>query len=364
MNWQQMRRSIAWLMGILAAVAVVGSAFIASGGGAVAQAASAAPAERIVPARAATFIATKVILPETSIDGPALSSVTGTFEGQSSNESAIAWTGTDPAHHLNVETSKDGLHFSNKLILRETSPFRPDVTLIGAPAGLGVTMAWTGSDVNHSLNLLVDVYRTSGVNLQKLTLFNENSFTAPAVLLVTGQGRITFFLAWTGTNANHSLNILPVVFTGTSLVVGRKTVLSAFSSNAGPHLAKRGSDIVLNWTSRTGHLMVATSSDGVHFPTVFTSVQASAFAPSTVSFSLQGGPGAGDWMGWTGADTSHHLNLQFTSSFPSFPLAATKTVLSDTALGGPVLAFIGFPQIAWTGTDSAHHLNIARFLMQ
>lgn len=352
MTW---RRVIGGLVGIAAAVALVGGAVLAGGTRAVAQAA---------PARAATFIANKVILPETSIDGPALASVVGEFEGQPTNESVIAWTGTDGAHHLNVETSKDGLHFSNKLILDETSPFRPDVTLISAPAGLGASVAWTGSDANHSLNLLIDVYGTSGLSHRKLTLWNENSFTAPAVLLVTGQGNMTFFLAWTGTDANHLLNIQPISLQSTGLVPGKKTILSAFSSDAGPHLALSGSNIALSWTSRTGKLMVATSPDGVNFPTVFTSVQSSGFAPSTVSFSLQGGPGAGDWIGWTGLDSSHHLNLQFTSSFPSFPNPATHTILGDTALGGPALAYIGFPQIAWTGTDAAHHLNIAKFLMQ
>ena len=110
--------------------------------------------------------------------------------------------------------------------------------------------------------------------------------------------------------------------------------------------------------------MVATSSDNVHFSDAFTSVQTSVFAPSTVSFSDQRGPGAADWIGWTGTDSAHQLNVQFTSNFPSFPNLATKTVLGDTAFGGPALVFIGFPQIAWMGTDSAHHLNIARSMMQ
>jgi len=75
-----------------------------------------------------------------------------------------------------------------------------------------------------------------------------------------------------------------------------------------------------------------------------------------------GATGPGDWIGWTGTDPAHHLNLQSTTTFPTFTdPAGTKTVLDDTALGGHAVAFNVDGQIAWTGTDSAHHLNIATF---
>ncbi len=41
--------------------------------------------------------------------------------------------------------------------------------------------------------------------------------------------------------------------------------------------------------------------------------------------------------------------------------ATTKTVLGDTALGGPQIAFNAGFFIVWTGTDPLHHLNIAYF---
>src|SRR5262245_41665918 len=125
------------LLTLLTATAVL------SVGGGVAQAGAAAqhPAHpAAAPPASTTVISTKIVLPETSIDGPGLSSVVGTFEGRPFNKSVIAWTGTDLGHHLNVETSADGLHFANKRTLRETSPFRPDVTQIGAPAGGQITV--------------------------------------------------------------------------------------------------------------------------------------------------------------------------------------------------------------------------------
>lgn len=310
-----------------------------------------------------THLTDRVTLPETSIDGPALASV---FFAHIGSRSVIGWTGTDPAHHLNVETSFDGLHFSDKRILTETSPFRPDVQM-SAP-GSPVTIAWTGSDRNHSLNVLYDVYGAFGTP-KKLTLSSESSFTAPALLVMLGspgQGSSGMFLAWTGNDTNHSLNIMSITVANGALVPGPHTVLPQFSSNAGPHLAWLGSSstVVLNWTSRAQQLKVATSPDGVTFsPSQGAGLpEASAFAPDTVNTNFFGEANPRDWIGWTGTDPAHHLNLQWTLTFPQFVNpAATKTVLSDTALGGPALAFNFGAQIAWTGTDAAHHLNVAKF---
>ena len=294
------------------------------------------------------------MLPEFSSDGPALNSVVGTFEGTSFNNSVSAWIGTDRVHHLNVETSSDGLHFGHKLTLAETSPFRPDVTQLGEPAGGNITVAWTGSDANRSLNVLFDVY---GSHPQKLTLRDDKSFSAPALL----QQGATLFLAWTGTDAQHALNILPITIGTSGLVPGQKAILG-FLSSAGPHLSLHaGNDVVLNWISRDLGLNVAASADGVNFPTASgIDEETSAFAPDTVFFTSEGGPG--NWIGWTGRDASHHLNLQWSTSFLGFSDPDhTQTTLNELALGGPALAFNAGPQIAWTGGDAAHHLNIATF---
>jgi hypothetical protein len=318
----------------------------------------------------ATTLTKKVTLPDTSMDSPALSSV---FFAHIGSESALAWTGTDTAHHLNVETSLDGVTFGSKRILSETSPFRPDVGL-SAPNS-PVTVAWTGTDTHHSLNVLYDVYGAFGAP-KKLTLFTENSFTAPALLVKPGspgQASSSMFLAWTGTDDNHSLNILPITVAASGLEPGQKTTMSHFSSNAAPHLAWQGPNtstptVVLNWTSRALQLTLATSTDGVQFsPDQGVGLpETSAFAPQTVNITFfPGPPGPADWIGWTGTDAAHHLNLQSTTSFPTFTSpATTKIILSDTAFGGPSLAFNTDGQLAWTGTDAAHHLNIATFSVQ
>jgi hypothetical protein len=288
-----------------------------------------------------THLLTKITLPETSIDGPALSSI---YVPNQTSESVLAWTGTDSGHHLNVETSGDGLHFSGKRTLPESSPYRPDVAL-AAPAG-AVAVAWTGTDANHSLNVLYDVYG----NQRKLTLWNESSVSAPALLIGPG-----FYLAWTGTDANHSLNLMPIEVTSSGLTPGKKSILSQFSSNAGPHMARVGATtFALAWTSRASKLFLATGTDA---PTLSVSSlpELSAFAPQTESLGRAQGSGK-QWIGWTGTDAAHHLNLQWNFSDP-----ATKTTLNEMALGGPALAFHAQEQLAWTGTDKAHHLNIATF---
>lgn len=320
---------------VVALLAVAGLAI----GGATPAAAAQHSASASAQAAPSTRLFTKITLPESSIDGPALSSV---YVPNGISESVLAWTGTDAAHRLNVETSGDGLHFGGKRTLAETSLYRPDVAL-AAPAG-AVALAWTGTNTDHSLNVLYDVYG----HQRKLTLWNESSISAPALLIGPG-----FYLAWTDTN--HSLNLMPIEVTDAGLMPGKKVTLSHYGSNAGPHLARVGATtFALSWTSQGSQLFLATGTDA---PTLSVSSlqEFSAFAPQTEWMGRVYGSGR-QWIGWTGTDTAHHLNLQWTFSAP-----ATKTVLSELALGGPALAFHAQEQLAWTGTDSAHHLNIATF---
>jgi hypothetical protein len=287
----------------------------------------------------------RVTLPDSSIDGPALDSV--------GNETVLAWTGVDTTHHLNVETSTDGLHYGHKLTLNETSPFRPDVAL--SSQGGPVSVAWTGSDPHHSLNVLFDVYSSHPV---KLTLTNENSFTAPAL----GNGPC-LCLAWTGTDASHSLNVLQLLVVDGQFSVGTKVTLSQDSSDAGPHL-RRGSATVMDllWSARgTQQLRIAaaTHEDALE-PGSAVDGQTSAAAPDAYLLGPFFGQGSQQWIGWTGTDPAHHLNLFPIQGSP----APSVTTLADRAIGGPALSFntaLNENLLAWTGTDAAHHLNVAGF---
>jgi hypothetical protein len=300
---------------------------------------------------------------ETSSDGPALSSITDNFEGVH-HSTTIGWTGTDVLHHLNLMQSFDdpaqgALTFTNKDVLPQTSIARPAVQQFGGGLG-GTAVAWVGTDPNHSLNVLWDAYN-SGTGQKKLTFWNESSNYAPA-LVSLGSNLI---LAWTGTDANHSLNVLPISFPG--MTPGTKTILSQFSSSAGPNLSVytlgTGAQLVLNWTTPTQHLNLATSTDGVHFTNSLGAdgtPQLSAQAPSSHFVAAEGGPDY--WMAWTGTDPAHYLNIQWTTHFPQWPDPShTKTVLADTAFAGPQVVSNDGLLIAWTGTDPSHTLNVALF---
>jgi hypothetical protein len=326
---------------------VLAPVFLVWGLTAAAVPAHAAPRSPAVLATATVTETAKVTLPETSIAGPGF-------------DRDIAWTGTDAAHHLNVRLGSGGLAFPTKITLPETSPFATAITLQPSEGAVtNVEIAWTGSDPAHSLNVeFVSVSGGSITVASKMTL-HETSIAAPAIVF-----NGTLLLAWTGTDANHSLNVLPLA----GNLRGPKTVLSQFSSNAGPSLNLVGAnEFVLGWSVRgTQRLNFATSTDAVHFTSALGGglPQTSATAPQVGASDTS----SNGCITWTGTDPAHHLNVQCTTQFPQFPDPAhTKTVLPETALGAPGggegFSELGFGgEIAWTGTDPAHHLNVAQLL--
>lgn len=317
-------------------------------GSAVAPARAAPQSSRAAPQPISATVREigKTVLPETSINAPGFFS----YVNQPYTGSVIAWAGTDSRHRINVMTSVDGLNYGNKITLGDTTLNRPAVVQMSKAAGGVVIVAWRGTDANHSLNVMFDVYGSR----QKLTLA-DNSFTSPAIAIFGGGA----LLAWTGTDFNHSLNVRKIFLA--PLSAGPKTILSQFSSDAWPNLTNRDSRIVLSWTTRATHLNFADSTNGVTFTSALGSglPQLSSFGPAYLQFHTEGGPE--DWIAWTGTDSLHHLNVEWTTRYPQWPdPASTKTVLPELALGGPGLGFGQGLLIAWTGTDSLHHLNVAR----
>lgn len=313
-----------------------------------------APAARAAPgtARAIPYQTSKVILPELSIDGPALYT-SKPIPGQPGTglNAVIAWTGTD--HHLNLMTSTDGIHYGGKITLPETSFARPAVT---AGWGGSIAIAWTGTDSNHSLNVMFDV---RSANPTKVTLWHENSFTAPA-LEHAGDGVL---LAWAGTDSGHSLNVQSLQVPSLKLV--QKTTMWQYHTIASPNFSMdfATNKLLLSWAMPTsGRIAFATSTDGLNWGTPTVVDEWSGNEPSVMGI-VGKDDTPGHWLAWTGtgADTAHRLNVQFTTSFPTWPTANTKVTLGETAFGGPQVGYVGGSQevlVAWTGTDSAHHLNV------
>lgn len=360
------RRVIGRLAGIVGAVVLVGGSFVVGGGAAAAQATVATRTVSTAAAIGVPHEASKVVLPETSFDGPAL----WTQRGPSAPVGALtvlAWTGTDG--RLNFMYTNDGVSFFGKATLSETSFVRPAVVRgTGEGASVApVALAWTGTDAGHHLNVL---YSVPGATPMKLTLWQDTSFTSPALEWLNGNTN-TLLLAWAGTDAGHALNILPVSITSHGLVAGTKTTLWTYHSLGQPALIVDRSmtsetRFFLSWSDLASHRIAwATSPNGTTWSRQPTFVETSGAGPSMMGLIEQLAHIPPYWLGWTGTDAAHHVNVLYALDLSQWTTNSTKATLPETAVGGTVVGFVLSPPdqqmlVAWTGTDAAHHLNVAR----
>jgi hypothetical protein len=299
----------------------------------------------------------KVTLPETSPDGAALwTSTTGTMRA------VIAWTGSDAQHHLNYMSSADGLHYTHKRMLGYTSLWRPAVVFNasgrGEPYG-DIILAWTSVSAPHAVNVAY-IQTPEYQVVRTFTLGADTSFTAPSLTVLND----TVYLAFAGNDNHHSLNIRTIDRTG---VVGPKVTLWQYSSISRPDLSYDWAtdSFLLAWTGGDQRLSFAESHlDVNHFvsPSNNQLVEWSAWAPSMRGLHSINMPV--HWLAWTGAlnDAQHHVNIQYTESFPNWSNVNSKTTLGETAIAGPGLGYVGAggqALVTWTGTDAAHHLNVA-----
>ncbi len=311
------------------------------------------------PVRAASAVITeqgKITLPELSGDSPALWT-SNPASPRLGPASILAWTGTDANHSLNIMQSGDGVTYGAKETFAESAVGRPAVAAKGSPTT--VILAWIGEDPVHSLNLLCQgvACGTSGNNYRKLTLA-DNSFASPS-LTAFGNG---FLLAWAGNDPNHSLNVLPFSLTTSGFQLGAKTILSQFSSATQPSLVvnSQNNQLLMSWEAAAPaqHIAFATSNNGTAW-TLYGLSEASSTAPSGFAVASTAMPAY--WMAWTGTGTVHQVFVRDTQSFPVWP-ASNISALAEIALGGPVLGYegtTGETLLAWTGVDAAHHINIA-----
>jgi hypothetical protein len=351
--------------------------------GVTAPAAGAAPVQALLttvaPSNVPVTEIKKEVLGETSVDGPAFSSLSdytpspNTYPPNTYPASVIAWTGTDGYHSLNVVYSLDGFNFNQKkVILHENSATRPAVLLFqnhtsGTLAPNLVVLAWTGTDPNHSLNVMFDVYGAR----QMITLA-DNSAHSPALAYFKGQ----IWLAWTGTDPQRSLNVMAMGPDG--LTPGHKTILTGqsadFSSRSGPALRADTADglLLLSWSflSVPAYIDLAQSPDGSTWSTSFSPPppQVSASSPDVLSLPGKTAGGLPDhYWTWTGTDPLRSLNIAYTSTLASWP--APVVTLDEQAFGAPALGYsnklgLGATNavkllLAWTGMDAGHHLNVA-----
>jgi hypothetical protein len=227
----------------------------------------------------------KTTLPETTSAAPALA----VFKGRL----VVAWTGTDPEHHLNVESSTDGMNFGNKGTLAYCT-FASDGPALAAyngsdaPAGGDLEIAWTGTDTN-----LNDASSTDGKNFGVAhtfgIYFRATSQYGPA--LATYNGHLN--VAWTGTD--NRVNFM-------DLFNGAKDTTNAISHNA-PSLATAPNGdlcLALTWADNQQLLLLDTVTGFYHAITEY-----SPYGPSLAYDS------AGTrYIAWTGIDYNGSLNYE------------------------------------------------------
>jgi polyvinyl alcohol dehydrogenase (cytochrome) len=297
---------------------------------------------------------TKVTLSEQSIDGPALWSEAAAPPAGGAPVSVLAWTGTDAAHHINVMTSSDGIHYGQKLVLNETSVTRPSVTVVQAGTVNVVVVAWIGTNRAHTLNIVYDVYEAAGVR-KKLTLSDTSGF-APSLAAFGGQ----IWLGWTGTSANHSVNVLSLGPEG--MLPGVKTTLPQFSTLAGPTLAADTQDnqLLLTWqTAGSNQLQLAQSADGAQW-SVAQAAQESGTTPDAMAIDKTPSNMAPYYWSWQGTDPQHSINVWSSTALNAWPDAVMT--LGETSYGPPVVGYTGQANrilLVWTGTNGGHNINLA-----
>ncbi len=260
----------------------------------------------------------KEVLQETAIGGPALMNMNDT-------NLSLAWTGTDPQHHLNVALSKDGLTFDRHATLSATSIDGP-----GFAFGNGLSfLAWTGTNPQHHLNV---ARSNDGLTFDRQITLGESSPFGPA--LAFGNGRL--YLAWASTDTNHSLS---------------DTSVSA------PALSFINGILYLLWCGRDNNhsLNIMESKDGMTFTNKVTLNDSSDVHPAMVAMIKQ----SGLLLAWTGRDSKHHLNLRFGGDIHSLSNKLTYMYGEESTAGPALATFNEKIYVGWTATDSAHHINIA-----
>jgi C1A family cysteine protease len=225
----------------------------------------------------------KVILGETSIDGPSLTVANGKL--------FLAWTGTDSSGHLNVNQSTDCATFTNKVTLSESSHYGPALAY-----GNGkLYMAWVGTDSNHSLNINSSA---DGITWGNKVTLGEASDSAVNLFFANN----ILYLMWQGTDSKSSLNIIQ----STNGTTWTNKITSTETSDFKPAMTNINTELFLAWTGRDSNHSLNTET---------TTAGTNSFANKlTYGNTAAGGVGLTTYAGkvyitWTGTDSSHHVNV-------------------------------------------------------
>jgi hypothetical protein len=144
-------------------------------------------------------------LGQSSVAGPSLTITPAYWDSGIRNEKLIiTWTGPD--HGMNIAGSDDGAHFdfSDTRIPSQTSNDRPVIIPWTSSSGVGVMNLWfTGTD--SRLNQMASLHGPKGSQFEGPATYDDTSVAGPS-LIPTGLD-LTGFLAWSGTDSAHHVNV-------------------------------------------------------------------------------------------------------------------------------------------------------------
>jgi hypothetical protein len=290
----------------------------------------------------------KVTLAETAVGGPALVDRNG-------QDCVLGWTGTDNPSHLNIMLSSDGLNWGSKFTIpNETTPNALTLAFDPAAPPNGRTfIAWTGTDAARSLNVMSSQDPTLNTWSNKHTLWDEHSYSGPVLQVLNGR----LILAWTGTDGR--LNVKSSGDLGASWQ--NKQTLNETSPTE-PTLAIFNGKLILMWcgTDAANKLNFMESADGgITWANKVTLNETSGHHPGMAM-----GPDQVPYFCWAGSGNDL-LNLMHsengtTNGFSVDP-NYKRTIRSDSSVNGPcVCQFKSRMLIGWTGTDWNRRVNVAQ----
>ena len=206
------------------------------------------------------------------------------------------------------------VHAAVNLIQKTRAPLNlSDQKSSGDAMGVDFAMyayiAWTGTDSKHSLNITQDNGCTPPLTdscFDFASTFNQQSIQGQGPTLAkftskVGRGE-TIYIAWVGTN--HQLNVEQCIggCSNASSGYGYHSIITE-TSNYRPSIAGFNNKLYIAWTGTDGHINVESSSDGFFFGDKKITSERSITAPDIISF------GNALWVTWVGEDPNHSLNV-------------------------------------------------------
>lgn len=243
----------------------------------------------------------KLTLNQETTDRPALAREPGRDGGAI----AIAWRGTDSHHWLNVLYDPYGVHGQpRQLVTGQTSFTSPAIAFFQGK----LLLAWTGSDPGHHLNVMSIGLPDPAFHPGPVTTLGFTGSSGPSLTAVTaGNGSQTAVLSWatTSSHVNLAQSSDGVRFTS---ALGSGLADTSFSSPAFTHFPSEGGpEYWIAWTGTdTAHHLNVRWTPTSAYPQW---TGAKTILPELALGGPQLGFQEGLLIAWTGTDSAHHLNI-------------------------------------------------------